>query len=558
MPETTQPRRHSPGPASATASPQRGRRWLLLILLAAAALRLGLAAAMPCISRDGVVFCNHARALGQRGPEMLRDPAMQQHPLYPAAILLTQRIASLFGAPDTPIVWQRCGQAVALLAGLGLVAVIWAMSVRLVRDLALPVPPAAVGHVAALLAAVLPLGAALSADVMSDPLHALLYLLGLYLAMRCTTAPAAFGTGLLAGLAFLTRPEGAAVAPAAWAAILARRTELRWKRVATLGLLVGAGFLVCAGPYWSLTGRLSTKKSPLELLGDVTVPQRPAPCERDHRRFFSLVRNRDDADTAPAVTQARLKLIELPMWACLPWVFYTLLRAGRVVIVVFGLAAAWRLRHALLSPALAGWTTAALLHLSLTTALLAHWHYLAPRHLLIVVLLLIPLAAVAFVHLWLTAPARVRPWVRTGLVACVLVLLAYALRIPNGADAHLPRMARWIEQHIPRTPRPTLIGGWSQIRVAFYARLPFEHWSEEPDDVPSLVQMILNLHRPLVLLETGPGFEREAHAVALHALRSDPRLSGRLRVLHEEPGDRGARLLLLEYTPPGSPGSAGP
>lgn len=510
------------------------------VLLAAAALRVALALAMPCLSRDGVVFCNYARDLGQRGLSLLRDPQVQQHPLYPAAILFVERVASLFGAPDTPMTWQRSGQLVSIVAGLGIVLIVGALAVRLVRELKLPANPAAVGWVAALLAAILPLNAALSADVMSDQPHALLYLLGLFLTMRLVRGPAAIATGWLAGLAFLTRPEGAAVVPAAWAAILARRGELGWRRVATLAGLVAAGFALLAGPYWALTGRISAKKSPLELLSAGRLPGGIRDAPRD-----------PSAGELPGdrLTLARLKLVELPPYAWLPWVLYTLLRAGRVVVVAFGLAAAWHLRAKLLSGTLVGWTTAGLLHLALTTALLGRWHYLAPRHLLVVVLLLVPFAALAFVHVWSQAHGRLRPWLRGGLVGCVLVLVGYAIRIPNGADAHLRRMATWIEQHVARQPRRTLISGWSQTRVAFYAGLAFEHWSEDPGEIESLVRMIAGHERPLVLLEAGPGYERQAHLAALKALQEDPRLAGRIRTLHEEPGPAGTRLVLLEVRP---------
>ncbi len=507
------------------------------VLLLGGLLRLGMATAMPCLSRDGVVFCWYARDLGRRGVKMLADRNVQQHPLFPAAILATHEVALRLGIPDGPLTWQRCGQFVSWLSGVGLMLAVSWISLRLVRRLRLAVDPHRTAIVAALLVALLPLGVWLSADVMSDPTHALLYMSALALTVDLRTTPAAAACGLLGGLAFLTRPEGAVVVPAALTALLAARRTRPLRRTASLTAVVVAGFLLAAGPYWLATGRLSAKKSPLELLRrSAWAPPVAAPVASPIA----------DTPPAPAPLAARLRLMDLPGYAVLPWVVYTLLRAGRVVIVLLAIGPLLHLRRHLLGPQLAGMTAAATLHLALTTVLLAHWHYLAPRHLLVVVLMLIPLAAVAVVHAWDRSRHMAHGrWVRLALAGCFAVLVPYALRVPNGTDGYLRTMAAWISRHVPGAPQRVLLGGSSHRRVAFYARTRFLQWSEDPADAGALADLIVSRRPDLLLVERGPGYERQGGDRVLAALRRDSRLSGRLRVLHEEPGPRGTRLTLL-------------
>jgi len=119
-----------------------GRSWhasIAALLVLAGLWRLVIALLLPALSRDGVVFCGYARALGQLGVAYLRQPEAQQHPLYPLLVLAAQRGARLLGAADTPWTWQYSGQFVAGLAGVAVVALVGAITARMIRRLALPV-----------------------------------------------------------------------------------------------------------------------------------------------------------------------------------------------------------------------------------------------------------------------------------------------------------------------------------------------------------------------------------------------------------------------------------
>jgi predicted membrane-bound dolichyl-phosphate-mannose-protein mannosyltransferase len=252
--------------------------WLAVgIIVVAAGWRAVIAATMPCIARDSVTFCEYARDLGNEGWAYLRRPTTHQHPLFPLTVLATQRLGRVLGVADSPLTWQRSGQVVAGLAGLALVLLAGLLTRRLVRRVELPIDPNAAAVGALALAALLPLNIWLSAEVMSDQLHAAFYLLGAWAMLRLERTRSAALCGVAGALAYLTRPEGLVVILAALAALVALRIPWRRRLLGMFTLL--AAFGVCASPYWLATGALTAKlgKNPLDWLrGEETVAAIPA------------------------------------------------------------------------------------------------------------------------------------------------------------------------------------------------------------------------------------------------------------------------------------------
>ncbi len=260
-----------PGSSEQAVRPKRARAnayrcALLAVLVLAGAWRAVIALNMPCLSRDGVTFCWYARDLGEQGPAFLKEESAQQHPLFPVMILATQRAARALGAPDSPWTWQRSGQIVAWTAGMVVVVLSVVLTVQLVRVLAMPINVWLAAVLAAALAALLPLNVRLSADVMSDQVFLAFYLAGVVALVRIKARAAGFLCGGFAGLAFLTRPEGAALLIGGLAAVIAIARSMGWKVSFIRASTAIAAFLLLVGPFWGISGRLTPKKNPLEIL----------------------------------------------------------------------------------------------------------------------------------------------------------------------------------------------------------------------------------------------------------------------------------------------------
>jgi hypothetical protein len=543
-----------------------GSRWfpgtLLAILILAGLWRAIMAALLPAISRDGVTFCWYARDLGEQGLTYLRVPAAQQHPLFPTLILIVQRLASRLGAPDSPLTWQRSGQVVCWAAGMAVIGLTGAIAVRLVRRLELPLDHRAVALSAMLMASVLDLNMWLSSDVMSEQVHLAMYLAAALLLLKLESVPAAGGCGFLSGLAFLTRQEGFLPALAGLVTLaVAYRRQMTWQKRTVHMVALLAGFLICAVPYWSWIGRFSTKKDVLQWL---RTPAAGVPSESTKLQLCAasdgaapcrpaMVEERADANsrrhgTRPTYALAKLETFNLPWYALLPHAVYRLLRAGRVVIPLLAVLPLVNLRRRLLSPVLSGLTLCLVGHFSLVMVLLEQEGYLAPRHMLVVVMLLVPLAAMLLARMLNLLLQVGHPGLGGALVAVfMLPLAAYGLRVPNVKDRFLVDAAHWLTSRDPDIASQRLLSGSSPRRIAFYADMRWEFWPEQPEAYSALSNQIRGGGRGYFALEVGPGFEREGNRELLSKLRTDAELAPYLGQVHVRPGpDEGTRLHLIE------------
>lgn len=517
--------------------------WVLL-LGAALAWRLAVATHMPAIARDGVQFCWQARDLGVEGVSLLRSERYPQHPAFPALTLATQRALLALGWADEPLTWQTAGQTVALLSGLAVIALTAALTHAVGRRLfagstgdagrvecdrgaaARPAPPgkpapnafdpqaSRAAMIAAAIAALLPLHVWLSVDVMSDELHAAFYVAGALAMLSAARVRGAALAGLCGGLAFLTRPEGAAVwlatvlliasqvgrrgAPrrasaAAEAASSTRFAERPFERLGLRAALVRitaatAAFAACATPYWVLNGSLSAKL-------DKEALEEFLPAER-----------------TPAAAPAALLRESVPPHLLVPRTLYETGRAGRVVVPLLALAALVALRRRLARPPVLGLLLCMGIHFGLSAWNLHRAGYLDPRHTLVVVALLTPLAALALAAAVSFFARRGRRWVGAALVAISLApLAAYAARIPNADAVAVRETARVIRQSDPLAASRLLLGGSSQKRIAFYANMLFQAWPENEPELAAryvaLREHILHFRPDYFAIELGAGRE---------------------------------------------------
>ncbi len=534
---------------------------------------------MPVISRDGVGFCWNARELGRSGLAALQSPEFNQHPLYAAGILAIQKTAALFGMPDTPATWQLCAQIVSITCGLLVIALSGVLAARVARAIAAPAPPARVALMAMLLAALLPLNVWLSVDVMSEQMFIVFYLAAATLLLGHWRPVRAGIFGVLVGLAFLTRPEGAALGIAGVVAVLANTlTQYRRSPPHTAGhgadtcaavtthpkagparkplttcvgclLLMAAGFLAAAAPYWMALGRFSPKvdKQTIEQL----MPNAAHARKADHIRSDALAGSPNTRYLMAAVSLERYPILEATGLA-----FLETARAARVVLLLAAIPALWVVRKKLVSPVLIGLLAAALLHFTLTVILLHRHGYLSPRHTLVVVILALPWAALTVEHLWRVGLRSNRLCGILLFSAILGVLAGYAARVPNQNDAHLLKAAAWVQSLPQKQPDWVLVGGDSLKRVAFYADIKIRDWHEEAPSTEKRAASILARLRderppPRYLgietdLSAEPGDEPYGNDLLLKSLRQNPEIGPRLRPVFATPRQTGGGLVIYE------------
>lgn len=517
--------------AAVRPAPRRTARALAAVLLLALGWRLVLAWQMPCLARDGVNFCTLAQRLDEQGLAALRDESFEQHPLYPAALLGVVRLAAAGADRADPWVWQRAGQAVSLAAGMAVVALAAALAARIARRLAAAAPAGRCAVFAALLAALAPLNTGLSADVMSDPLHLAFYLAALLALIQPERLGAMAACGALAGLAFLTRPEGAL--PALVAPLLALRTAgLPWPRRIAHAAAAPLLLALLALPYAVCAGKLSPKldKQGVEEFRAALVGGAASTAPVQH--------------TPPHV--AALLRRETAWYEALPIAVYETLRGGRFLAPLLALPLLWSQRRNLGNPALRGPLLCLLGHLALASWLIFHAGYLHPRHTLVASSILLIYAAI-----WLarqTAPRPAAPpgtrlgWALALLAFATLVL--YALRVPNAGDGFLVRAAERIRAAQPPAGA-LLLGGNNERRVSFYAGLRHQNWNENKPPEQRFADLrnhLLHFQPAYFALETGPGREVAGNDALLEQLAADPTLVTRWRPLLAESGPGAAVL----------------
>ncbi|MCK4341118.1 MAG: glycosyltransferase family 39 protein [Phycisphaerae bacterium] len=560
-----------------SAASKRSYRYFVIgILVLAGTWRIVIAAVLPTISRDGVVFCWYARDLGQQGLAYLQTPPAQQHPLFPALILGVQRTALAFGAADSPLTWQRSGQVICWLAGMAVVGLAGALAGRLVRRLELPLDERTTVAGAMLLAALLDLNVWLSSDVMSDQVHLAFYLAAVWLLLKLDSLPAALGCGLFAGLAFLTRQEGFLPVLAGLFVLIKLRRQIARRKLAARAAVLLLGFLICAGPYWSVVGRFSTKKDPRDWATPATLSPRinvdeaeATTCSIVNRQPSivnpqpsivnpqpSIVNPRISVDRAQAATLARLETFDLPWYKLLPHALYKLLRGGRVVVPLLALIPLINLRKRLLAPPLLGVTTCAAGHFALTLILLDRHGYLSTRHMLVIVMLLVPFAAMLLGRVLLLTRQRGRSWLGSLILAvCLLPLVAYALRTPNAKDRFLVSATRWLVAHDPDVASQRLLGGGSTRRIAFYADMRWERWPENTEEYEALCAQIRGCVPGYFAIELAgeetevDQYEREGNRELIDKLLGDEQIAPHLNHVHTQPGPDESELYLFKLQP---------
>jgi hypothetical protein len=514
-----------------------------LLWLACAAVALGLAWRgynayhMPSVSRDGAKFVELALNLQTRGAAALREPTFDQHPLYPLSITIAEALLAWAGAAAGPLRWAWAGQAVSLVCGTLTPLLVGWIAWNLARRIG---PDSETGgaapafSLAVTLASVLPLCVWLGSDAMSEPLFSVWYLGGIALLLT----PMAPGRGVLAGLcagaAYLTRPEGAALAVAG---LFATPAENGLRRRLVCAAALGVGFLALAGPYAALRGGWSPKLSKQGV--EEFVAPRPAFAEPEKRTQF-----------------AALERSPVAWYAALGDAACQTVRGGRGVLLCLALPAliAWRgrIRRAALPLCVA-----MMIHFALAAWVRYRAGYLDPRHVLPIVLaLLIPAAALGLA--WSTdrlRPRQVRIAGVLGLLISLGVLSAYSTRLPNAGTQYIRTAAEVLAEQPEFRSGHVLVGGGAQRTLALYSGAALRTWNENVQDdkarYADVADHVLNWKPAAewLAIETGPGAERTGNADLVDALLKDGAVRQRLEERHREPIPNGAVLRLFRIRP---------
>ncbi|MCG8592300.1 MAG: glycosyltransferase family 39 protein [Proteobacteria bacterium] len=437
-------------------------RVLAGIALLAVLIRTLSAARLGVISNDGPLFLWLAEALAEgRLWDVLAHP---YHPLYPGLVA----VGHVLGLPV-----EGAALAISVLAGGVSVILLYA----LVRDAF----GSAIGLLAAGLLAIHPLAISVSADVLSDGLYLALFLAAfwcLWRALERHPGGWAFATGLAAGVAYLTRPEGLGVAllGCAYAGALALRGLWSWRRTAAWGALVALGVASVAGPYlvalrwehghWMLTPKKSvavwlgvTDKAPE--LGESSIPG----------VVPSLPRAGEPARGTPAVRTSELVGA---LRAGLGTTYWLLLALGLV-----------RIRG---RPSRRGWLLGMLVagYALVWIALATQSGYLSRRHVLppLVPLFGYVALATAWLGTWLgrllegRSGLSLRGWrpLALGLALVAILMLPRQIEARRGERLAERRAAEWLRDQ-DRASGAVAAG---KMRIAYYAGEPFVPLPSDP------------------------------------------------------------------------------
>lgn len=230
---------------------------LAVLMILAGAMHTWVIVHTEVAARDSIAFIHYAWQLEHEPTaKVLRNNL--HPPLYPVTVLAASiPMRRLYHGPE-PVLMQYSAQAASTLAGLLLIVPMFYLGKELFDR--------RVGFWSALLFQCLPVGSRALSDGLTEGLFLLLIATGLLVAVHAfrTGSLVLFGLmGLCAGLAYLTRPEGAVLAVAAGLALLTlRRLPDGWqpgrRRLACFAALAACAFLIGA-PYMAAIGGVTNK-----------------------------------------------------------------------------------------------------------------------------------------------------------------------------------------------------------------------------------------------------------------------------------------------------------
>lgn len=254
----------------ASTNPSPARPWLdatllAVLLLLAGGIHAWMVGHTLVPARDGIGYIRYALHL-EALPWTEVLPKAEQHPLYPLTLLAMSYPVRHFlgGTSCDTMMWSA--QWSSALAGILLVVPMFYLGRELFDR--------RVGFWAAVLFQVLPVGAQVTSDTLSDPVFFLLACTGILFGVQAlrTQSPLRFVLcGLGTGLAYLTRPEGGLVAIATLLVLLGMQAlpafRWNWRKTTTCAAGLCLATLLVAGPYMAVIGGVTGKPTGKKILG---------------------------------------------------------------------------------------------------------------------------------------------------------------------------------------------------------------------------------------------------------------------------------------------------
>ena len=262
--------------------PSSGLLGLLAVLAVSVIVRAYAWSNTAVLFNDGPIFLALAEAIGEgRWAEVLAHP---YHPLYPALIALVAAFS---------VDLELAAIVVSIVGGMiSVAAMFWFVRDAFDREVA---------WLAAWMLALHPWAVDFSSDVMSDGIYSGVFLVGFALMVKVVEGPTlknAVACGVVCGLAYLVRPEGAGllfVGAALLVFRVVRDREERGRTLAAFLALMLAGLFVI-GPFAVAVSRVTgdfsvtQKKSISRMLADPASPAVRADKQRERKRLAEVAR----------------------------------------------------------------------------------------------------------------------------------------------------------------------------------------------------------------------------------------------------------------------------
>lgn len=255
------------------AAPPTRSDWLLVAALFALVLplRIWLLCNTEVTARDSIGYIRYALEF-ERKPwqEVLRGN--HQHPGYPVLVLLMSQPVRAIDGQTTPENMELSAQLVNLIAALLLILPMYFLGRQFFDR--------TVSFGAALLYQYLPISAQHLSDGVSEPIYLVFLVAGLLQmvhAVRDRSACRGALCGMFAGLAYLTRPEGALILPAFGGVLIALQCRAArrcpWRQFFECGAATAMCALLIGAVYFITVGHFSNKPAVDYVTHNTTVAQ---------------------------------------------------------------------------------------------------------------------------------------------------------------------------------------------------------------------------------------------------------------------------------------------
>lgn len=457
-------------------------------------MRVSIISQSEAVAQDGLYFLVMTKIF-QTDPSsaMKRYPV---HPGYPLSVLGVYELMDGSDGGDQQDAWprwERAGQVVAFAASLVMLLGVWAFAAMVFEN----------RHVAFWAAMLFGFGrkfATLGTDVMSDPLMLCFQIWTVVVAVgmlrrldrrSAWTLVCAGGVGLLSAAAYLVRPEGIVVLPAAWLLwiFITIRRRRGWGLMLTSLVVSAVVAVLCMLPYMlaigGLTAKWQWKEFGLPVLGGLSS-------------YSALATIYPVEYLWPVRVIGRFFEAQQPVLASLTAAYLALWLVGR-------LKRAEVIRQALLRLSTAGGFVIVVLWLLIIPPLVMRYQAtgaMSHRYLMLPAAMMagLPVAAVltlinlAIRKLDPLRRARKAPWILAGVgTILAAVLIVHGLRPLHENQVHLRRAGLWLAAHAQ--PGDSLMT--DQIVIRYYCGMPgsvlddqivFQYYYSQQGNVPADVK----------------------------------------------------------------------